>query len=294
MSLILLAPEPTGPGGVGVGTFVALAVAVVALVVVALVARTRRLAAEALGHGPVASDRVVVDRRLAVVIALGAAALCAAAVIALLDGVFEQADLSAFDGPFSAAVAARRVPWMTSVAQGATFLGGTLPVAGMLLLLIVWLLVRHRAWRLAVFVTITMAVSAAVTVGLKLLIERARPTSDLRIGVEDMTFSFPSGHTLNSTVLAGLVAGLVLLACRSWWTRALVVAAWFAIVGTIGFSRIYLGYHWLTDVLAGWLTGVGLLALAAAVALAWPVLVARPDGERAPVEASSPPMSIDG
>jgi undecaprenyl-diphosphatase len=73
--------------------------------------------------------------------------------------------------------------------------------------------------------------------------------------------SFPSGHTLNSTVIAGMVAYLLLRRLTSQRARVLtvVLAAGWAVA--MGLSRVYLGHHWLTDVMCGWVLGLAWLTV---------------------------------
>ena len=77
----------------------------------------------------------------------------------------------------------------------------------------------------------------------------------------EYAFSFPSGHALNSTVIAGVVA--YLLARRRRTRRAKVVAVVVAVAWAIamGLSRVFLGHHWLTDVAVAWLIGGAWLAV---------------------------------
>jgi membrane-associated phospholipid phosphatase len=110
------------------------------------------------------------------------------------------------------------------------------------------------------------AALVVVTVGVDVLKEvTARPRRDDAL-VLTSGLSFPSGHALNGTVAWGLLA---LLAWRSELARPVrqgLVAAMVAVVVLVGLSRITLGAHYPTDVLAGWLGGLAVLAVVAVVA----------------------------
>ncbi len=88
--------------------------------------------------------------------------------------------------------------------------------------------------------------------GLKLLFQRPRPELWPPL-ITEHTYSFPSGHALQGTVLYG--ASSYLLANRfPRWANWLYGGA-ILLVGAIGLSRLYLGVHWPLDVLAGWTVG---------------------------------------
>jgi undecaprenyl-diphosphatase len=105
--------------------------------------------------------------------------------------------------------------------------------------------------------------SLAVSTVLKIAIGRNRP--DI-VTHEALTFtaSFPSGHAFLSTVTMLSIAGFVGLASkRTDIARLCIVLAWVMIV-LIGLSRLYLGVHWPTDVIGGWLLGVAWASLVTA------------------------------
>jgi undecaprenyl-diphosphatase len=99
---------------------------------------------------------------------------------------------------------------------------------------------------------------------LKLAFHRPRP--DPFFAAKPSTYSFPSGHALISLCFYGLIAGTLSLQLHKHWQRAVVWCAAGLIVGLIGLSRIYLGVHWPSDVLAGyaaaliWMGAVRVLA----------------------------------
>src|SRR6185503_3049979 len=89
---------------------------------------------------------------------------------------------------------------------------------------------------------------------LKLLFERSRPVFTNPIIVEQF-FSFPSGHAMMSMIGYGMLAYFVLLRVSNRWARLAVVLIAAIIIILIGFSRIYLGVHYFSDVLAGFAAG---------------------------------------
>lgn len=119
-------------------------------------------------------------------------------------------------------------------------------------LLVLWLAWRRR-WQEAGFAALALAGSGLLNMALKRLFSRARPDVWPSIAPEP-TWSFPSGHAMGSMALAAVLVLLV------WPTRMRwpVIAAMLIFVPMVGASRVYLGVHYPSDILAGW-----------AAALAW-------------------------
>jgi membrane-associated phospholipid phosphatase len=124
---------------------------------------------------------------------------------------------------------------------------------------------------------LTVPAAMLVNVGLKNLFERPRPAHEHPL-VQLTTYSFPSGHAVASTVFYGILCALVFAHTRSraWRCMAIVIAATMVLV--VGFSRVYLGAHFPSDVLAG--TMVGLLWVLLSLRLLSP---ASPPGPGLPV-----------
>jgi undecaprenyl-diphosphatase len=152
-------------------------------------------------------------------------------------------------------------PVPTGVWQLFTDLGG--PILAVIGTALVILLVVLRRIREAVVFALAIIGASLWTTFVKVAIARPRPPGITL--TEFSGYSFPSGHTLNSTVTYGLIA---LVAWRTgWprWMRVAIVIGLSVLVVLIGCSRIALGVHYPSDVLGGWLAGIGIVAAAAAL-----------------------------
>lgn len=134
-----------------------------------------------------------------------------------------------------------------------TNLGSTVWITGVSLAVLAMEVVARRPW---------LGVAAAATIGLaslgnglvKELVHRVRP--DLLPPIEiERGYSFPSGHSALSMVAYGIIAVLILRSRLPSWVRWLVVAILALVIGLVGISRVYLGVHYPSDVLGGWLAG---------------------------------------
>ena len=151
------------------------------------------------------------------------------------------------------------VPALTALFLALTILGSGLPTA-LLTLGFGWALARRRLPLLGAGLALTVTGAWWLETMTKLIVQRSRP--ELFRLASASGYSFPSGHALVATCLYGALAfAFWRLARRRWQRIALAVIA-VLMPALIGVSRIYLGVHYPTDVLGGWLAG--LLWLAAA------------------------------
>jgi undecaprenyl-diphosphatase len=189
------------------------------------------------------------------------AAFAAISVVALAPGV------PLFDRSMTAQFHELASPTLDMVMLSITGLGSTLVLAVLVGLLMVALAARGRRAE-ALFAAAALAGTLALNEALKWLLARPRPGLDW---AESATgFGFPSGHAMNSTVVFGAVA---LVAWRLWGPRVGVVALTLSLTLAVlvGASRIYLGVHWATDVVGGFLAGaLLLLVISGAFALTRP------------------------
>jgi undecaprenyl-diphosphatase len=139
---------------------------------------------------------------------------------------------------------------------------GPLPLRIAALGLVIWLL-RRRAKRLALWVATTMVAGGLLGVVLKLMVGRHRP--DLLDPVARATgYSFPSGHALNAALAAGVFVLVLLPVARGAGKRWLLWGSAIGMTVLTGLSRVVLGVHWTSDVVAGTLLGVAVVAVTAA------------------------------
>lgn len=164
----------------------------------------------------------------------------------LADEVHDGATLQ-YDRAILMAIHAQANPGLDSFLSIYTEVGGVVTVGLATFLVVGYLWFTARKYK-AVLLAFAVGGAAIVNYVLKLLFERARPDLWAHI-VEETSFSFPSGHAMGSSAFAfGIVA---ILWNTKWRIPAILIAGSFIV--SIGFSRLYLGVHYPTDILAGWL-----------------------------------------
>ena len=198
---------------------------------------------------------------------LGCAAVTLLGFLSIAEDVMESATF-AIDRWVWAWSVAVRTPVLTRVFWVATLAGDT-RVMFVSTTLAALALIAWGKWRGALVVVLLVVVGSRLDGVLKGLFDRPRPPAHLALIAQPASASFPSGHALSSLMLFGTLALLLLFSAR---TRPLPVAGALACVLaflTIATSRVYLGVHYTSDVIASWLLGATLMALAVAALLAW-------------------------
>ncbi len=178
----------------------------------------------------------------------------------VLDAVRETDDLASLDSPVLEALVAGRSPALTAVLTAVTTLSGPVVLPALVAVgALVWGR-RRREWRPVALLVGAMLVSTLMAFGVKLVVARPRPPVDSQLvpGLE-ATYSFPSGHT------AGAATLFLVLGYLAWSRRPTlrVLLRWAALaavaVGLVALSRLYLGYHFVTDVAASMALAVAVL-----------------------------------
>jgi undecaprenyl-diphosphatase len=143
--------------------------------------------------------------------------------------------------------------WMEGVVRDITGLGGTAVLTFITVASVLYLLVAHKP-RTALFLCAAIAGGQVLSSLLKLGVERPRP--DLVSHLVDVhTLSFPSGHAMLSAVTYLTLGSLLARIMPDRASRVYVIGIAVLLTFLVGMSRIYLGVHWPSDVLAGWCAG---------------------------------------
>lgn len=205
----------------------------------------------------------VVARKLSIDAAAAASLLVGLAIVALLsagfaellDGVLDGELMVLVDQPVAQWAASHRDLWLTHVLKICTYLG-----KGIALTIIVTVLCVAVARRVRSRLPIILGAAGLGGVGIilvaaKAVVGRSRPASIYALTTEN-GYSFPSGHATGSTATAVLCAWILTYwVVKRWIARVAVWTFALTCAGVIGFSRVYLGVHFFSDVVAGAMLG---------------------------------------
>ncbi len=198
------------------------------------------------GHPPLTPAGVLLTWRVTIpLVALAFAFLAFAAAID--DGSL----LLTWDEPVTRALMDLRSPGLDGIVRSLSSLGGITVVTLVLLLLL--LLVWHECRSLALVLLGASVARPLLEWTLKELVDRPRPQIDQLVAGSGA--SFPSGHVMAAVAIWGLLPPVVAVVSgrRSAWWWSVGISG--TIIALVAFSRVYLGVHWLSDVVAGLLLG---------------------------------------
>lgn len=166
-----------------------------------------------------------------------------------------------FDEPVMMWLHGLAAPWLTGVTEVVTETGGLIAVPIVAAVVAGFLWWRGHRWG-AAFLAASVIGSTLLNTALKAVFRRSRPDFWEHLVVET-SFSFPSGHAMASMSMGAALIVLVWRARTAVWWRAAAVAGVILYVLIVGVSRLYLGVHYPSDVLAGWCVAVLWVAVVA-------------------------------
>ena len=194
---------------------------------------------------------------LAALLAVGATVLAGE----IYESIVETSGIARFDQPVLDWMISIRTPERNAIvtlfsASGGPFWMSILTSVAVTALCLIW----HR-WTPLVLTVIAVSGALSMTIAGKRLSGRARPPLEDSLPPPETSASFPSGHALNSLVIGGTLCYLLVSHLTSTLARAVTVTLTLLYVIAMGMSRVYLGHHWLTDVLAAWCLGIAWLTV---------------------------------
>lgn len=182
----------------------------------------------------------------------------------------------------------RGSPHLVTALKVLTFFGSP-PWLWLLVAVAVGMTWRSHHLRLCVFLAVTTLGGGLLDSVVKVAVDRPRPSLVDPVATAHGK-SFPSGHAMSSTIVYGALL-LVFLPVVARHLRPVLVGAGVALVGAIGFSRLALGVHYISDVLGGYVLGAAWLAASAAAFSTWRVERGRPPVD--PMEGLEPEAAAD-
>jgi membrane-associated phospholipid phosphatase len=178
-----------------------------------------------------------------------------------------EGDARDFDEATRAAVHQLASPLLTTIMRGLSVVGSTI-VLSIGTICVVVLFAKRKWGREAKLFAITMIGAGLLNTTLKLAFKRERPVPFFDLSPPE-TYSFPSGHSLTSAVFFGALAALLTAKIKSKRARLITWIVATTMFLSIGFSRIYLGVHHTTDVIAGFAAALIWILVVRFVEMQW-------------------------
>lgn len=199
---------------------------------------------------------------IAIIVAIIFFAIGLKVFVELTDELAEN-ELEGFDNTITNFVISFRSQGLTNFFEFVTHLGDRYAYTVITLALAGFFWLRFKNWKFIIQTISVLILASLSNIGLKQLINRARPTLDHLVYVN--TLSFPSGHSMSAMAFYGFLVYLCLRYKVARWLKVSLVILLCVLILSIGLSRIYLGVHYPSDVAAGFMGGLIWVTLCAII-----------------------------
>jgi undecaprenyl-diphosphatase len=177
-----------------------------------------------------------------------------------LAGEVIEGDTLAFDTKILRALRSRTnpgqpigPPWMENVLLDLTAIGGS-TVLGLMVAAVVGFMLLQARYRTALFVLLTTISGEILNAGMKFLFNRPRPSIVPHLR-DAFSTSFPSGHAMESAIVYLTLGAILMRVAENRLTKIYILTVATLLTMLVGISRVYLGVHYPTDVIGGWIVG---------------------------------------
>ena len=184
----------------------------------------------------------------------GSVSILALTIFLYITSRLDQTIWFGFDYYVNLYVHALRSAALTEVVLFITDLGSLYAYLIIIPIIVVVLYAYGKSWKVPLQSAIVLLSSFLLNLGIKWVIGRPRPFADGRL-IEASFYSYPSGHSMSATGFYGFLIYLVIKYVRNRWLKTGLITLLSLLIFGIGMSRIYLGVHYPTDVLAGFIAG---------------------------------------
>ncbi len=174
----------------------------------------------------------------------------------LTEGLSDN-ELKVFDNLIIQEVIVFRTPFNTEFMKSMTFIGNSIGYMLIIPILTIFFVIRKN-WRISLQITLVLLLASGLNVVLKNIIERQRPPEIDHLVFADF-YSFPSGHAMSAIAFYGFIIYLSIILIKKAWLKYSIVCLCVVMTFLIGVSRVYLGVHYPSDILAGYFAGLGWL-----------------------------------
>lgn len=172
---------------------------------------------------------------------------------ALLEDVFEKEILIVDTLVYKFAVEFLRNDILTVIMKIITNFGNAIPV----LLISMIIIANSKDKKMSIWIIVNLFFATVLNQILKYIVQRNRPEG-YRL-IDESGYSFPSGHSMVSTAFYGFLIYLVIKKVKNKYLKNFLVILLGILIGLIGFSRVYLGVHYASDVIAGFFISIAYL-----------------------------------
>jgi len=181
--------------------------------------------------------------------------ICLAIFIFILINVL-NGNITGFDNNIYNSISSLKSNFATSFFKGVTMFADEEPI--ILIAIICLVVIKNR--KIGASIAVNLVSSVFVNHLIKEIVQRPRPPIELRM-VEESSFSFPSGHAMTSATFYGLIIYFIFKNVKNKKLRNTICTVLSLLIFLIGISRIYLGVHYASDVLAGFVLAIVYLVL---------------------------------